>query len=378
MSTTTDEIKEFRLSCRECFDHFAKPHLEKWEKQGLVDRDFWQTMGAHGLLGMGVSQNLGGQDKSDYRYALALTEEMLAIGMTAPIVISHNDVIASYINQFASEEQKQRWLPDLCSGRRIAAIAITEPGGGSDSAGMRTEATADGDNYVLNGSKAFITNGVNADLFIVAVKTDAGPRGQGISLMVVEKGMAGFSQGDALKKLGWHASDTANLTFDQCVVPKSNLLGRENLGSYYFMTGMTRERLSISTVAVVSAEIMMAETLAYVKQRKAFGQPIGAFQYNRFLLAQLDTQIKVTRSYLNEAIERFNTGSLSLEDAARLKWWATEVQNKVADECLQLHGGSAYMSDSSIGKLWVNSRVQKIYGGTSEIMLEVVSKSMGL
>ncbi|KDM89829.1 acyl-CoA dehydrogenase family protein [Photobacterium galatheae] len=378
MSTITDELKNFRLSCRECFEHHAKPNLAAWEAQGLVDRDFWLTMGAHGLLGMGVSPELGGQDKPDYRYALALTEEMIAVGMTAPIVISHNDVIASYINLLGTEEQKRRWLPDLCSGRRIAAIAITEPGGGSDSTGLTTQATLEGDHYVVNGGKAFITNGVNADLFVVAVKTDAGARGQGISLIVIERDMPGFTRGPALKKLGWHASDTADLFFDQCVVPKNNLLGRENLGSYYFMTAMTRERLSISTVAITSAEAMMAETLSYVKQRKAFGQPIGSFQYNRFLLAQLDTQIKVTRSYLNEAIEQFNAGSLKLEDAARLKWWATEVQNKVADECLQLHGGSAYLSDSSIGKLWVNSRVQKIYGGTSEIMLEVISKSMGL
>ncbi|WP_018691951.1 acyl-CoA dehydrogenase family protein [Algicola sagamiensis] len=378
MKTTQDQFSDFRATCREFLEREGAPHQADWEEKGLVDRSFWEKVGRAGLLGMGVSPALGGQDKTDFRYAQVFTEEMIRAGITAPIIISHNDVIASYLNAFGTQEQQERWLPDLCAGRRIAAIAITEPSGGSDSTEIKTTAVREGDYYRLNGSKTYITNGINADLVLVAVKTDAGQRGQNISLFVVEREMEGFTRGDALKKLGWHASDTAELYFNDCLVPKENLLGRENLGSFYFMTGMTRERMSISTVAVASAEMAMQETVKYVKERKAFGQAIGSFQYNRFVLAQLDTEVKIARVYLDDAIQKLNQGKLSLEDAARVKWWTTELQVKVADRCLQLHGGSAYMSDSKIGKNWVNSRVQKIYGGTSEILQEVISKSMGL
>ncbi len=378
MTTNTGVLEDFRLSCRKFIEREAIPYQLSWEEQGLVERSFWLKLGEAGLLGMGVSTEYGGQDKTDFRYPAIFTEELIRVGVTAPIIISHNDVIASYLSTFGTEEQKQRWLPDLCNGKLIAAIAITELSGGSDSAEIKTTAKLCGDHYLLNGSKAYITNGINADIIVVAVKTDAGQRGQGISLLVVERDTPGFSRGEALNKLGWHASDTAALYFKDCLIPKNNLIGRENLGSFYFMTGMTRERISISSVAVASAESALSKTLVYVKERQAFGQVIGSFQYNRFMLAQLDTEVKIARIYLDDAIKRFNDGALSLDDAARLKLWTTELQVKVADRCLQLHGGSAYMSDSLIGKNWVNSRVQKIYGGTSEILMEVISKSMGL
>jgi alkylation response protein AidB-like acyl-CoA dehydrogenase len=378
VNTEADILGEFRESCRAFLEREAAPYQEDWERGGLVDRSFWAKVGQAGLLGVGVSPEYGGQGQADYRFAVTLTEELIRAGISAPGIISHNDVIASYISALGDEAQRRRWLPGLCSGQLIAAIAVTELSGGSDAAQITTTAEPHESYYLVNGGKAYITNGVNADLVVVAVKTGAGPRGQGISLLVVERETEGFTRGPLLKKIGWHASDTAELIFENCVVPRANLIGRENLGNYYFMAGMPRERLSIATVAVASAETVLLETLAYVKQRKAFGQPIGSFQYNRFILAQLDTEVKIARIYLDDAVKRFNENSLSVVDAARVKLWTTELQMKVADRCLQLHGGAGYMSDSSVGRNWTNSRAQTIYGGTSEVLQELISKSMGL
>lgn len=378
MNNDTVDFKKFREFCRDFLEREASPYQPDWEQKGLVDRSFWEKLGQAGLLGMEVSPEYGGQGKSDISYAVILTEELISAGLTAPIIISHNDVIASYIYMHGTEDQKKKWLPDLCSGKKIAAIATTEITGGSDSTEIKTTARQEGDQYIVNGSKAYITNGVNADLVVTAVQTGSGQRGQGLSLLVVERDTRGFTRGPALKKLGWHASDTAALYFEGCPVPSENLIGRENMGSYYFMTGMTRERLSIGSVAVASAETILKETLAYAKSRKAFGQSIGSFQYNKFTLANLDTEVKIARIYLNDAIDKFNKNLLNVDDAARVKLWTTNLQVKVAEQCMQLHGASGYMSDSAIGKHWVNSRVQKIYGGTSEILQEVIGKSIGL
>jgi alkylation response protein AidB-like acyl-CoA dehydrogenase len=378
MNAQTDLLSNFRLSCRDFLAKETMPYQASWELQGYVDRSFWLKAGQAGLLGIGVTPEYGGMGQSDFRFAMTLIEELLRAGMSVPGMVSHNDVIASYILTQGNEEQRRRWLPGLCSGQLIGAIAITESHAGSDVNDLATSATRQNKFYLLNGSKAYITNGHNADIVVVAVKTQDSQRGHGISLLVVERDTQGFSRGPLRAKLGWHASDTTDLYFDHCLVPQANLLGRENLGSFYFMSAMIRERLSISTVAVASAEIAMEETLAYVKDRKVFGQAIGSFQYNRFMLAQLDTEVKIARLYLNNTIERFNTGALGIVDVARLKLWVTELQNKVADRCLQLHGASGYMGDSSIGKNWANSRVQRIYGGTSEVLQELISKSLGL
>lgn len=378
MSNARTSLEAFRQHCGDFLRREGAPHQADWERQGWMDRSFWEKAGGAGLLGLGVSPEYGGRGEADYRYAVVLTEELIRAGVTAPGIISHNDAVASYIAQLGTDEQKARWLPDLCRGRRIAAIAVTEPGGGSDSSDLTTTAERQGDHFRLNGQKAYITNGINADLIIVAARTGTGPAGQGISLLVVERDTEGFSRGPLHSKLGWHASDTADLYFDDCRLPENQLLGREHMGNLHFMSGMPRERLSIATVAVASTELMLRGTLDYVKDRRAFGQPIGSFQHNRFLLARLDTETRIARLFLDDAVRKFNQGELSLADAARVKWWTTELQVKVADRCLQLHGGAGYMSDSAIGRAWANSRVQTIYGGTSEIMQEMIGRSMGL
>lgn len=372
------ELSAFRTSCRTFLEHEAKPYLSVWEKEGLVSRDFWRHAGEAGILGIGVSGRWGGQNQADYQYASVLTEELIRAEMTAPVVIAHNDVIASYIDAHGTDEQRDRWLPGLCKGELIAAIAVTEPNGGSDSADLETTAVRQDQHYVVNGQKSFITNGINADLILTAVRTSKAERGRGISLLVIERDTAGFTRGAPLKKLGWHASDTANLHFSNCLVPCNNLIGKENIGNFYFMGGMPRERLSISTVAVATAELLLERTLEWVKKRHAFGQPVGSFQHNRFRLAELDTNVRIARIYLNDAIDKFNRRELNVADAARIKLWTTELQIQVADQCMQLHGGAGYLSDSFIGKTWVNSRVQTIYGGTSEVLKEFISKSMGL
>jgi len=378
MSVEVDALSEFRTSIRDFLEREAVPHQAEWEECGIVDRSFWEKAGRAGLLGTGVRPEYGGLGQSDYRFAAAVTEELVRAGVTAPGIVSHSDVVASYIVTLGTKEQRQRWLPDLCRGKRIAAIAVTEARGGSNSAEIGTSARIDGDNYIVDGDKTYITNGVNADLVVVAVKTSEERKGQGISLLAIERECPGFTRGPLLKKIGWQASDTAQLFFDNCVVPRTNLIGREGLGNLHFMSAMPRERLSISTVAVTSAETVLRDTLAYVKERKAFGQSIGSFQYNRFMLAQIDTEVKIARTYLDESMKRFNKNAFDMVDAARLKWWTTELQMKVADRCLQLHGGAGYMSESSVGRNWMNSRAQTIYGGTSEVLQEMISKSMGL
>ncbi|WP_275372431.1 acyl-CoA dehydrogenase family protein [Xenorhabdus bovienii] len=378
MRIEIDNFDDYRKSCREFLEREIVPEHQAWEDNGLMARSFWERLGKSGLLGISVSPEYGGLGKHDYRFAVILTEELIRAGVTVPGIVAHNDIIASYIFALGSGEQKQKWLPELCLGKRVAAIAMTEPSGGSNTADIKTVAKRQGDHYLVNGGKTYITNGINADLIVVAVKTEQGQQGQGISLLVIERDMAGFSRGEPMKKIGWNGSDTAELFFHDCKVPVTNLIGRENLGNYYFMSAMPRERLSISAVAVASAEHILQSTLAYVKERKAFDQPIGSFQYNRFILAQLDTEVKIARVYLDNAVEQFSKGLFSLVDAARIKWWTTELQMKVADRCLQLHGGAGYMRDSIAGKNWLNSRAQTIYGGTSEVLQEMISKSMGL
>lgn len=373
-----DQLALFRKHCSDFLTREATPYIAQWETMGLVSRDFWRHAGEAGLLGMGVEAIYGGGARQNYHYANVLTEELIKAQMTAPVMISHNDVIASYISTLGTEEQKQRWLPGLCRGELIAAIAVTEANGGSNSSELETTAVKEGGYYRVNGNKRFITNGINADLILTAVKTPEVQRGQGMSLLIIERNMQGFQRSQAHEKIGWRASDTADLFFDDCLVPSDNLIGREGLGNLYFMGGMPRERLSISGVAVATSELMLTTTLEWVKKRKAFGQTVGSFQHNRFVLAELDTEVRIARLYLNDAINKFNDRTLTVVDAARIKLWTTELQVKVADRCLQLHGGSGYLSDSLIGRCWTNSRVQTIYGGTSEVMKEFISKSMGL
>jgi len=372
------EHEAFRELCREFLAREATPHAEEWEKAGIVDREVWRKAGAAGLLGMDVDEEYGGGGQRDFRFNAVLVEEIIAAGATGLGFGLHNDVVAPYLTELATDEQRKRWLPGFCSGEIITAIAMSEPGAGSDLAGIRTTAVRDGDSYVLNGQKTFITNGENADLVIVVAKTDPSQGAHGISLFVVERGMPGFTRGRRLEKVGLKANDTAELFFDECRVSTGHLLGHENGGFYHLMANLPRERLGIAVAAVAAAEHILAITLDYARSRQAFGRPIGKFQHNRFLLAELDTEITIARTFLNHCVNEHNAGRLSVTDAAKAKWWTTELQTKVADRCVQLHGGYGYMLEYPVAKAWLNSRVQTIYGGTTEIMKEIIGRGLGL
>jgi alkylation response protein AidB-like acyl-CoA dehydrogenase len=369
---------EFRALCREFLVREAVPHHAEWEKAGLVDREIWRKAGAAGLLGMDVDEELGGAGQRDFRFNAVLVEEIIRAGCSGLGFGLHNDVVAPYLTELTTDDQRKRWLPAFCSGDMITAIAMSEPGAGSDLAGVRTTAVRDGDSYVLNGQKTFITNGEHADLVIVVAKTATDQGAHGVSLIAVERGAPGFTRGRRLEKVGLKANDTAELFFDDCRVPAENLIGTENQGFYHLMGNLPRERLGIAVAAVAAAEVILEQTLEYARTRQAFGRPIGTFQHNRFLLAELDTEVTIARTFLNHCILEFNAGRLSVTDAAKAKWWTTELQNKVADRCLQLHGGYGYMLEYPVAKAWLDSRVQTIYGGTTEIMKEIIGRGLGL
>ena len=372
------EHEAFRELCRAFLTREAVPHNEAWDRAGIVDREVWRKAGAAGLLGMDVGEEYGGGGQHDFRFNAVLVEEIVAAGASGLGFGLHNDVVAPYLTDLTTDEQRKRWLPGFCSGDLITAIAMSEPGAGSDLAGVRTAAVRDGDTYVLNGQKTFITNGELADLIIVVAKTDPSQGAHGISLIAVERDTPGFSRGPRLEKVGLKANDTAELFFDDCRVPADHLIGQENAGFYHLMANLPRERLSIAVAAVAAAEHILVITLEYARSRQAFGRPIGSFQYNRFLLAELDTEVTIARTFLNHCINEHNAGRLSVMDAAKAKWWTTELQNKVADRCVQLHGGYGYMLEYPVAKAWLNSRVQTIYGGTTEIMKEIIGRGLGL
>ena len=288
------------------------------------------------------------------------------------------DLVSGYLQRYATEEQKERWFPKFCTGEMITAIAMTEPGTGSDLQGIQTTAKRDGDEYVINGAKTFITNGINADLVIVVCKTDAEAGAMGFSLIVVERGAEGFERGRNLDKIGLKAQDTAELFFDDVRVPVSNLLGEEGQGFVYLMENLPQERLIISVIAAAACRHMIDMTLEYVKERKAFGQPIGSFQNTRFTLAELETEPQIAQVFVDRSITELLDGNLTVADAAMGKWWTTELQKRTADTCLQLHGGYGYMSEYPISKAYLDTRIQTIYGGTTEIMKEIIGRTMGL
>ncbi|KAB1159057.1 acyl-CoA dehydrogenase [Micromonospora sp. AMSO12t] len=370
--------EEFRELCREFLTREAVPHHERWEADGIVEREVWRRAGAAGLLGMDVDAEYGGGGQRDFRFNAVLDEEIVASGCTGLGFGLHNDVVAPYLTELTTDEQRKRWLPGFCSGDLVTAIAMSEPGAGSDLAGIRTSAVRDGDGWVLNGQKTFITNGEMADLVVVVVRTAPEQGAHGVSLIAVESGTPGFSRGRRLAKVGLKANDTAELFFDDCRVPAENLIGTENHGFYHLMANLPRERLSIAVVAVAAAERLLAVTLDYARSRQAFGRPIGAFQHNRFLLAELDTEVTIARTFVNHCVAEYGAGRLSVTDAAKAKWWTTELQNKVADRCVQLHGGYGYMLEYPVAKAWLDGRVQTIYGGTTEIMKEIIGRGLGL
>lgn len=370
--------EEFRDLCRQFLAREAVPFHADWEKAGRVDREVWRKAGAAGLLGLDVDEEYGGAAQRDFRFNAVLVEELCHAGTSGLGFALHNDVVAPYLTDLTTVDQRKRWLPGFCSGDIVTAIAMSEPGAGSDLAGVRTTAIRDGDTYVLNGQKTFITNGELADLVIVVAKTATDQGAHGVSLIAVESGTPGFTRGRRLEKVGLKANDTAELFFDDCRVPAENLIGTENHGFYHLMGNLPRERLSIAVAAVGAAEVILAQTLEYARTRQAFGRAIGSFQHNRFLLAELDTEITIARTFLNHCIAEINAGRLTVTDAAKAKWWTTELQNKVADRCVQLHGGYGYMMEYPVARAWLDSRVQTIYGGTTEIMKEIIGRGLGL
>jgi alkylation response protein AidB-like acyl-CoA dehydrogenase len=373
------EHDEFRDMVRAWAEKNVAPFHAEWEKAGIVPRELWLAGGAQGLLGFDIDEQYGGGGVRDFRYNAVLDEEMTRIGASGVGLGLHNDVVAPYLRDLATDEQKSRWLPKFCSGELITAIAMTEPGAGSDLQGIATTARKDGDGWVLNGAKTFITNGINADLVIVVARTDPdASASKGISLLVVERDMPGFSRGRNLEKVGLKAQDTAELFFDDVRIPAENVLGTENRGFYHLMENLPQERLSIAVGAVASAERVLELTREYVTGRTAFGKPVGSFQNTRFVLAELHTETVIARTFVDECVRQLGTGELTAVDAAMAKWWTTELQNKVADRCLQLHGGYGYMDEYPVSKAWRDSRVQSIYGGTNEIMKEIVGRSLGL
>ena len=351
-----------------------------WERAGIVPREVFALAGRGGFLAMAAPERYGGAGAEDFRFNLVIGEEAqrAGVGSFGLGITLHNDICLPYFLRYCTEEQRERWLSGIVSGELITALAMTEPGIGSDLAAMSTRARRDGDHYVLDGTKTFITNGINADLVVTAVKTDPSERHRGISLLVLERGMEGFTRGRNLEKIGQHAQDTAELSFAEVRVPVENLLGEEGEGFRYLVSNLPQERLSIAASAVAAAEAALGWTLDYVRERRAFGQPIGSFQSSRFTLAELRSEVDIARVYIDRSVQALDAGELSAEDAAMAKWWCTELQGRVVDRCLQLHGGYGYMLEYPIARAFADARVTRIYGGANEIMKEIVGRSMGL
>jgi len=372
------EHEAFREAVGTFLDKEVVPFHDQWERDGIVDREVWAKAGAQGLLGLQLDEEYGGGGTPDFRYNVVIGEELTRRGVYGPAFTLFNDMIVPYLAASASEEQKQRWFPGLCSGETIAAIAMSEPGAGSDLQGIRTSAVDAGDHYVLNGQKTFISNGILADLVVVVARTDPDAGHQGISLLVVERGMEGFERGRNLEKIGQHAQDTAELFFADVQVPKANLLGEEGSGFVHLMTNLSQERLSIAVSAATACEVVVDATLRYAKDRTAFGRPIGKFQHNRFVIAEMATEAHIARVFVDDCIAQHLRGELDAKTASMAKYWVTELQNKLVDRGVQMHGGYGYMAEYPIARAFVNSRVQTIYGGTTEIQKEIIGRSLGL
>src|SRR3954452_11122850 len=372
------EHEAFRETVGTFLDKEAVPFHEQWEKDGIVDREVWAKAGAQGLLGLQLPEEYGGGGTTDFRYHVVIGEEMTRRGIYGCAFPLFNDMIAPYLVASATPEQAARWFPGLCAGTTIAAIAMTEPGAGSDLQGISTRAVDEGDRYVLTGQKTFISNGILADLVVVVARTDPDAGHQGISLLVVERGMEGSERGRNLDKIGQHAQDTAELFFDHVEVPKENLLGVEGSGFAQLMTNLAQERLSIAVSAASACESLVDESLRYVKERTAFGRPIGTFQHTRFTLAEMATEAHIARVFIDDCLARHLRGELDTQTASMAKWWTTELQNTIADRAVQLHGGYDYMAEDPVARPFLNPRVQTMHRATTEIQKESIGRSMGL
>ncbi|MBO8172199.1 MAG: acyl-CoA dehydrogenase family protein [Bacillaceae bacterium] len=374
-----EEHYMFRDALRKFLDQEARPHYDRWEQERIIPREFWRKMGKNGFLCPWVDEAYGGFN-ADFAYSVVLNQELERVGTGLIGIGLHNDIVVPYLNRYGTEEQKKRWLPGCLSGDTITAIAMTEPGAGSDLAGIRTTARKQGDTYIVNGEKTFITNGIHADLVITVVKTDprADPPHKGISLLVVERDTPGFSRGRQLEKIGQHSQDTAELIFDDAEVPSHNLLGEEGKGFYYLMEQLQQERLVVAIGAIVAAEEMLNRTMQYVKERKAFGQTISRFQTVQFRIAEMATELEVGRAFVDDLIMRHMEGEDIVTGVSMAKWWTTEMAKRVAAECLQLHGGYGYMEEFEIARRYRDIAVTSIYAGINEIMKSIIARNLGL
>lgn len=376
----SEEHDIFRKALRKFLEKEAIPYFEDWEKEKQIPRSFWKKLGEQGYLSPQVDERYGGFN-ADFGYAVVIAEELDKIGTGLASGVSlHNDIVVPYIETYGTEEQKSKWLPKTVSGEWITAIAMTEPGAGSDLAGVKTTAIKDGDAYIVNGEKTFITNGYSADLVVVVCKTNpsASPGHKGISLLAIEAGTPGFTKGKKLNKVGQHANDTSELIFDNVRVPAENLIGEENRGFYYLMEKLQQERLLVAIHAITSSEHMLNLTLDYVKQREAFGRAISKFQNTQFKLAEMKTEITIGKTFVDELIKRHMNGEQIVDEVSMAKWWITDLSQKVAVECMQLHGGYGYMEEYEIARRYREVAVNSIYAGTNEIMKVIISKNMGL
>lgn len=372
-----EEHEMFRDTVRSFMKNEVGPNTDRWHEQGIVDREAFLRAGETGLLLMWADERYGGAGVSDFRYEQILIEENAWHGDAGFFMTLHNRLVGPYIGELGSDEQKQRWLPKCVSGEHILAVAMSEPGAGSDVAGIRTRAEDKGDYYLLNGSKTYISNGINADLVVVAAKTDPN-RSHGLSLFVVERGMEGFERGRNLKKMGLKSQDTAELFFNNVKVPKENLLGEHNRGFYHLMHFLAEERLLGAVQYLAAADAAFSVTMNYVSDRKVFGQRVADFQNTRFKLADMRTKIDVAQAFVDQCVYDHNLGELSADTAAKAKLFASELEGDVMDECVQLHGGAGYMDEYPICRMFLNARVSRIYAGSSEIMREIIARSLGL
>jgi alkylation response protein AidB-like acyl-CoA dehydrogenase len=373
------EHELFRDSFKAFVGSELTPHVAEWERQGIMDRSVYVEAGKHGFIGMTIPEEFGGGGVNDFRFNAVLNEEIAraGIGGAGQGILLHNDIVTPYFVEYCTPEQRERWLPGIASGELITAIAMTEPGTGSDLQAIASNAVPDGDDWILNGAKTFITNGINSDLVIVACKT-GDPQGgaSAMSLLVVERGMPGFERGRNLDKIGQHSADTAELFFSDVRVPERNVLGAVGKAFEYLSFNLAQERLAIGLFGVAASRAALDWTVAYVKERTAFGKPIASFQNTKFVLAEVATEIDVTQPFIDQCVTKLNAGELSPADAAKAKLWGTELQKRTTDRCLQLFGGYGYTTEYPIGPAYVDARICTIYGGTSEIMKTIISKDV--
>ena len=371
--------EDFRVTCRAFVDRYLRPAQEKHIANHEFGREMWLELGRHDLLGLNVDEAYGGSGVGDPRFSLVLSEELSKLAFAYSSCVGlHSDCVAPYLVDLCTEEQKQRWLPRFCTGELVTAIAMTEPSGGSDLASLRTTAVPDGDDWVINGSKTFITNGYSADLVLVAARTNPDLRAHGITLFAVEAGMPGFERGRKLEKVGQPEADTAELFFADVRVPSSNVVGEVDRGFGYMMERLVTERMGAAVNNLSHARQILSETLDYVKERRAFGQPIGSFQANKFKLAELVTMCEVSQSFVDSCVLAQLDHTLTAVDAAKAKWWAAQVQNDVLDACVQLYGGYGFMTEYRVARAWQDARVSRIWAGTNEIMKELIGRDLGL